>query len=90
MFLWETLSVIIQVSYFKMTKNADGVGQRFFKMSPGTNLTNDLGYTPLQIVLKMVRCNGQPVAKLSDTPAKTMCDDASYLTYLKQVFEIEP
>ena len=55
----------------------------------GTNLTNDLGYTPLQIVLKMVRCNGQPVAKLSDTPAKTMCDDASYLTYLKQVFEIE-
>ncbi len=55
----------------------------------GTNLTNDLGYTPLQIVLKMVRCEGQPVAKLSDTPAKTMCDDASYLTYLKQVFEIE-
>ena len=55
----------------------------------GTNLTNDLGYTPLQIVLKMVRCNGQPVAKLSDTPAKTMCDDASYLTYLRQVFEIE-
>ena len=55
----------------------------------GTNLTNDLGYIPLQIVLKMVRCNGQPVAKLSDTPAKTMCDDASYLTYLKQVFEID-
>jgi nicotinate phosphoribosyltransferase len=54
----------------------------------GTNLTNDLGYTPLQIVLKMVRCNGQPVAKLSDTPGKTMCDDASYLAYLKQVFEI--
>ena len=55
----------------------------------GTNLTNDLGYTPLQIVIKMIRCNGQPVAKLSDTPAKTMCDDASYLTYLRQVFEIE-
>jgi nicotinate phosphoribosyltransferase len=55
----------------------------------GTNLTNDLGYTPLQIVIKMVRCDGQPVAKLSDTPGKTMCDDASYLAYLKQVFEIE-
>jgi nicotinate phosphoribosyltransferase len=55
----------------------------------GTNLTNDLGYTPLQIVIKMVRCNGQPVAKLSDTPGKTMCDDASYLAYLKQVFEID-
>ena len=55
----------------------------------GTNLTNDLGYTPLQIVIKLVRCNGPPVAQLSDTPAKTMCDDASYLAYLKQVFEIE-
>ena len=54
----------------------------------GTNLTNDLGYTPLQIVIKMVRCNGQPVAKLSDTPSKNMCDDEAYLAYLRQVFEI--
>lgn len=54
----------------------------------GTNLTNDLGYTPLQIVIKMVRCNGQPVAKLSDTPSKNMCDDEAYLHYLRQVFEI--
>ncbi|WP_454721977.1 MULTISPECIES: nicotinate phosphoribosyltransferase [Cupriavidus] len=55
----------------------------------GTNLTNDLGYTPLQIVIKMTRCNGQPVAKLSDTPEKTMCDDPAYLTYLRQVFGIK-
>ncbi|CAM2147926.1 Nicotinate phosphoribosyltransferase [Pararobbsia alpina] len=55
----------------------------------GTNLTNDLGYTPLQIVIKMVRCNGQPVAKLSDSPGKNMCDDKNYLAYLRQVFEIE-
>jgi nicotinate phosphoribosyltransferase len=54
----------------------------------GTNLTNDLGYEPLQIVIKMLRCNGQPVAKLSDTPAKNMCEDAAYLAYLKQVFQI--
>ena len=54
----------------------------------GTNLTNDLGYEPLQIVIKMVRCNDQPVAKLSDTPAKNMCDDERYLAYLRQVFEI--
>jgi nicotinate phosphoribosyltransferase len=52
----------------------------------GTNLTNDLGVTPLQIVIKMVRCNGQPVAKVSDSPEKTMCDDAGYLAYLRQVF----
>jgi nicotinate phosphoribosyltransferase len=54
----------------------------------GTNLTNDLGYEPLQIVMKMVRCNGQPVAKLSDTPSKNMCDDEKYMAYLRQVFEI--
>ena len=55
----------------------------------GTNLTNDLGYEPLQIVIKMIRCNGQPVAKLSDTPSKNMCDDEKYLAYLRQVFEID-
>ena len=55
----------------------------------GTNLSNDLGYEPLQIVIKMVRCNGQPVAKLSDTPSKNMCDDEKYLAYLRQVFEID-
>jgi nicotinate phosphoribosyltransferase len=55
----------------------------------GTNLTNDLGYEPLQIVMKMVQCNGQPVAKLSDTPSKNMCNDEKYLAYLRQVFEIE-
>jgi nicotinate phosphoribosyltransferase len=54
----------------------------------GTNLTNDLGYEPLQIVIKMVRCNDQPVAKLSDTPSKNMCDDERYLAYLRQVFNI--
>jgi len=54
----------------------------------GTNLTNDVGHTPLQIVIKMVRCNGQPVAKLSDSPDKNLCDDVAYLAYLRQVFHI--
>lgn len=54
----------------------------------GTNLTNDVGPEALQIVIKMVRCNGQPVAKISDTPGKNMCDDSAYVTYLRQVFEI--
>lgn len=54
----------------------------------GTNLTNDLGYTPLQIVIKMTRCNNQPVAKISDSPGKMMCKDDGYLEYLKSVFKI--
>lgn len=50
LFLWETLSVIIQVTYYKATKNADGVGQRFFKMSPYHNHLELSGWTETQIV----------------------------------------
>ncbi len=54
----------------------------------GTHLTNDLGFGALQIVIKMTRCNGHPVAKVSDSPGKTVCRDAVYLDYLRHVFEI--
>ena len=53
----------------------------------GTNLTNDLGPKPLNIVMKLVECNGQPVAKLSDSPGKTLCKDETFLAYLRQVFK---
>jgi nicotinate phosphoribosyltransferase len=56
----------------------------------GTNLTNDLGYEPINIVIKMTECNGQPVAKVSDAPGKTVSKDAGYLAYLRQVFGLEP
>ena len=52
----------------------------------GTNLSNDMGYEPLQIVIKMTRCNGQPVAKISDEPSKAMDYDPSYVAYLREVF----
>jgi nicotinate phosphoribosyltransferase len=55
----------------------------------GTNLTNDMGQTPLNIVLKLVECNGQSVAKISDSPGKTMTDNDTFLAYLKQVFDIQ-
>ena len=54
----------------------------------GTNLTNDVGYTPLNIVMKLVSANGQPVAKLSDSPGKNLCRDETFLAYLRQVFKI--
>ena len=54
----------------------------------GTNLTNDLGFEPLSIVLKMTRCSGRPVAKLSDSPGKAMCQDAAYLSYLRAIFPV--
>ena len=54
----------------------------------GTHLSNDMGLKPLHIVMKLTRVNGQPVAKLSDSPGKTMCDDETFLAYLRQVFGV--
>jgi len=54
----------------------------------GTNLTNDVGLEPLSIVMKLRAANGQPVAKISDTPGKALCDDATFLAYLRQVFRV--
>lgn len=54
----------------------------------GTHLTNDMGFKPPDMIIKMTRCNGQAVAKISDDPAKTLCTDAGYLTYLKKVFAV--
>lgn len=54
----------------------------------GTHLTNDTPLEPLNIVVKIVRCGGQPVAKVSDAPGKTLSTDPGYLAYLRQVFSI--
>lgn len=54
----------------------------------GTSLTNDMGLDALNIVMKLTRVNGQPVAKISDSPGKTLCEDETYLAYLRQVFHI--
>ncbi len=40
----------------------------------------------LYIVMKLMACNGQPVAKLSDAVGKTLCTDETFLAYLRQVF----
>ena len=63
-------------------------GRCLLAFGVGTNLSNDTGPQPLNIVIKMIRCNGQPVAKLSDSPGKNMCEDEAYVTYLRQVFGI--
>ena len=52
----------------------------------GTNLTNDMGLKTLHIVMKLTHANRQPVAKLSDSPGKTLCKDETFLAYLRQVF----
>jgi nicotinate phosphoribosyltransferase len=63
-------------------------GQTSVQFGIGTNLTNDFdGVTPLNIVMKLSECNGKPVAKISDDPGKTMCDNDGFLTYLREVIK---
>ncbi|RJF96348.1 nicotinate phosphoribosyltransferase [Noviherbaspirillum saxi] len=55
----------------------------------GTNLSNDMGTETLNIVMKLLKCNGQPVAKLSDSEGKALYVDATFLAYLRQQFHRE-
>ena len=48
----------------------------------GTFLSNDTYAKALNIVIKLQYVNGHPVAKISDTPGKTMCQDKGYVEYL--------
>lgn len=50
----------------------------------GTNLTNDmgLGHNALQVVMKVVTVNGRAVAKISNNPGKSMCEDPEYVKWL--------
>lgn len=54
----------------------------------GTDFTNDLGVKPLNMVMKAVMVNGHPVAKVSDSPGKGMCEDPSFEKYLKNVYHL--
>lgn len=45
--------------------------------------------THVDIVIKMVECNGQFMAKLSDSPGKSICIDANYLEMIEKLFAIE-
>ena len=49
----------------------------------GTFVTNDTNVDALNIVIKLQYVNGHPVAKISDVPTKSMCQDDDYTEYLK-------
>lgn len=51
-FFIETLSVILQVSYFKYTRSKTGVGQRIFKMAPLHHHFQKLGFHESKIVAR--------------------------------------
>ena len=73
-------------------------GRIQYSFGIGTFLTNDLGqymgsdgkaYKPLNIVMKMIESDGMPVAKISDEPGKSMCEDPAYLANLKARFNVK-
>lgn len=59
------------------------------KYGVGTFFTNDTFLPVPQAVMKIVECNGQPVAKISNNPAKACCDSSEYLRYIKHVSGIK-
>lgn len=53
----------------------------------GTFLSNDTCEKPLNIVMKVTKCNGQDVAKISDTQGKGMCKNQEYVDYLNRCID---
>ena len=68
--------------------NSVGVGLYTFPCI-GTFATNNWGDEPLQIVMKMVKLNGQNVVKLSDTPGKRMVEDCNMMQRLVKTFNLK-
>lgn len=64
-------------------------GRATTRFGIGTDITNDMGFPALNNVMKMTHCNGQPVAKRSDTPGKSMCTDPNYEKALARAFNIQ-
>ena len=50
----------------------------------GTYISNDTDEEALNIVMKVTKCNGQDVAKISDVIGKGMCKNADYVDYLNR------
>ena len=66
-------------AYFKdKTRVAFGIG---------TYITNDTSVPSLNIVMKITRCNGCDVAKLSDVEGKGMCKNSDYVDYLQRCID---
>ncbi|MBO4669642.1 MAG: nicotinate phosphoribosyltransferase [Lachnospiraceae bacterium] len=50
----------------------------------GTYIANDTDVPPLNIVMKTTACNGNDVAKISDTEGKGLCKNPEYVDYLQR------
>lgn len=53
----------------------------------GTYISNDTDVPALNIVMKVTKCNGMDVAKLSDIDGKNMCKNPEYIEYLQRCLD---
>lgn len=73
-------------------ERADKLYRHFYKdtnvaFGIGTYLSNDACVSPLNIVMKVTKCNGMDVAKISDIDGKGMCKNPEYVEYLKRCID---
>ena len=61
-FIWESISVIAQVSYYKATKDETGMGKRLFKMAPFHHHLELSGWHELHVVRAFYLTGGFLVA----------------------------
>ncbi|WP_392565952.1 nicotinate phosphoribosyltransferase [Utexia brackfieldae] len=73
--------------FYHRVKLAFGVGGHLTCDLPISSLSNTKS---LNIVIKLVECNGKPVAKLSDSPGKTISQDRAFINQLKKAFDVSP
>jgi phospho-N-acetylmuramoyl-pentapeptide-transferase len=57
-----TLSVMLQVSYFKVTRRMTGVGKRIFRMTPLHHHFEMLGWEQVNVVIRFWIITGLSVA----------------------------
>ncbi|ELP6119231.1 nicotinate phosphoribosyltransferase [Vibrio vulnificus] len=65
------------------------MGTSLLNMFEGYVNSSGKQYSSLNAVIKLVRVNGKPVAKISDDAGKEVCEDPIYLAHLKNQFGLE-
>lgn len=84
----KTLLFSDSLNFEKATKIYDAFrGRAKVAFGIGTYLSHDTLIPAPNIVMKVIECNGWPVAKLSDTPGKGMCRSEEYIEHLKAAID---
>ncbi|QIQ22260.1 nicotinate phosphoribosyltransferase [Zophobihabitans entericus] len=81
-----TKAIKIYKHFYNRVKLSFGIGGHLTCDLPLTDTSNTKA---LNIVIKLVECNGKAVAKLSDSPGKTISQDTAFIAELKRAFNVK-